>query len=59
MGEGVQQGEGVQGGGGGGRGYFIHLAMYCTAIWCFALKGLRTIMCVPGVFQIGGVKRSM
>ncbi len=26
----------------GGRGYFIHLAIYCTTTWCFALKGLRT-----------------
>ncbi len=32
--------EGVRG---GGRGHFIHLAIYCTYIWCFALKGLRTI----------------
>ncbi len=31
------------GSGGGGRGHFIHLAMYCTTTWCFALKGLRTI----------------
>ncbi len=37
---GVQaRGRGVQ----GGRGYFIYLAIYCTATWCFALKGLRTI----------------
>ncbi len=28
--------------GGGGREHFIHLAMYCTTTWCFALKGLRT-----------------
>ncbi len=49
-GEGVWQGEGIEGGegvgegvGGGGRGHFIHLAIYCTATWCFALKGLRTM----------------
>ncbi len=30
--------------GGGGRGHFIHLAIYCITTWCFALKGLRTIM---------------
>ncbi len=30
-------GEGVGGLGGGGRGHFIHLAMYCTTTWCFAL----------------------
>ncbi len=28
-----------------GRGHFIHLAIYCTTTWCFALKGLRTIRC--------------
>ncbi len=34
----------VQAGGSklGGRGHFIHLAMYCTTTWCFTLKGLRT-----------------
>ncbi len=26
----------------GGRGHFIHPAIYCTTTWCFALKGLRT-----------------
>ncbi len=42
-GRGVWQGEvGLVGGGGGGRGHFIHLAIYCTATWFFALKGLRT-----------------
>ncbi len=34
-------GEGV-GGGGVGRGHFIHLAIYFTTTWCFAPKGLRT-----------------
>ncbi len=29
---------------GRGRGHFIHLAIYCTATWCFVLKGLRTTM---------------
>ncbi len=56
QGEGVQVGEGEgrglgeeEGGwgrerevGGGGREHFIHLAIYCTTTWCFALKGLRT-----------------
>ncbi len=36
-------GGGGWGYGGGCRGHFIHLAMYCTTTWCFALKGLRTI----------------
>ena len=27
---------------GGGRGHFSPAAIYCTATWCFALKGLRT-----------------
>ncbi len=40
-GEGFGEGEGDLGG--GGRGHCIHLAIYCTATWCFALKGLRTI----------------
>ncbi len=35
-------------GGGGGWGHFIHLAMYCTTTWCFALKGLRTIRANEG-----------
>ncbi len=35
-------GRGIEGGG-GGRGYFIHLGIYCTTTWCFALKGLRTM----------------
>ena len=34
-------GDGVKGE--GGRGHFIHLAIHCTATWCFALKGLRTM----------------
>ena len=34
-------------GGVGGRGHFIHLAIYCTTTWCFALKGLRTIKNTP------------
>ena len=43
-GRGIWQGEGgLAGEGEGGRGHFIHLAMYCTTTWCFALKGLRTI----------------
>ncbi len=41
VGEGFGGGEGVKGG--GGRGCFIHLAIYCTTTWCFALKGLRTM----------------
>ncbi len=65
-------GRGVGGGGWGrgfrgrGRGHFIHLAIYCTTTWCFALKGLRTMIaeasrpnrdclccpdCVQGVIQ--------
>ncbi len=43
----LSRGRGVRGWGvegGGGRGYFIHLAIYCTTTWCFALKGLRTMM---------------
>ncbi len=43
LGRGGGLGEGVWGGG-GGKGHFIHLAMYCTTTWCFALKGLRTII---------------
>ncbi len=35
------------GGGGGGRGHFIHPAIYCTTTWSFALKGLRTMTCLP------------
>ncbi len=31
--------------GGAGRGHFICLAIYCTTIWCFAPKGLRTTKC--------------
>ena len=44
-GGGSGRGRGVGGRGirGRGRGHFIQSAMYCTAIWCFALKGLRTI----------------
>ncbi len=37
-------GEGDWGEGEGGRGHFVHLAMYCTTTWCFALKGLPTTM---------------
>ncbi len=40
---GVGVGEGREVRGEGGRGHFIHLAMYCTTTWYFALKGLRTI----------------
>ncbi len=45
----------------GGRGsqrgergwrHFIHLAMYCTTTWCFALKGLRTIIFVTDILVI-------
>ncbi len=45
---GLRQGEGV-GGGEGGRGHFHPAAIYCTVTWCFALKGLRTI--ILGDFQ--------
>ena len=42
-GRGVQQGErGLAGG--GGRGHFIQPATYCTTTWCFALKGLCTMI---------------
>ncbi len=41
-GKGSSRGRGL-GGGRGGMGHFIHLAIYCTTIWCFTLKGLRTI----------------
>ncbi len=37
-------GDGGLEGGAGGRGHFIHPAIYCTATWCFALKGLRTMI---------------
>ncbi len=41
-GGGLGEGEGV-GGGEGARRHFIHLALYCTTTWCFAPKGLRTM----------------
>ncbi len=34
---------GASGGGGWGQGTFHLPSLYCTTIWCFALKGLRTI----------------
>ena len=37
---GFHRGEGVRGE--GGRGHFGPAAIYCTATWCFALKGFRT-----------------
>ncbi len=48
QGEGGGEGEGEGVEGGGGRGHSIHLAIYCTTTWCFALKGLRTTTCVRG-----------
>ncbi len=52
MGEG-----GPAGGGGWGRGrgweHFIHLAIYCTTTWCFALKGLRTTRDSSGTPDVG------
>ncbi len=49
---GLGRGRGVGGSRGGlrvegGRGHFIHLAIYCTTTWCFAPKGLRTINTFP------------
>ncbi len=35
--------------GGGGRGHFMHPAIYCTTTWCFALNGLRTTRTHPPV----------
>ncbi len=46
VGGGVWVGVGEGGGGLGGRGYVHPAAMYCTTTWCFALKGLRTMMCL-------------
>ncbi len=42
---GSSRGGGI-GGRGRDRGHFIHLAIYCTTTWCFALKGLRTMRTV-------------
>ncbi len=35
---------GLAGGRGGGRGHFSPADIYCTTTWCFALKGLRTMI---------------
>ncbi len=41
-GEGLGRGRGVEGG--GGRGHFVHLAIYCITTWCFVLRDFEQLI---------------